>query len=267
MVPPAPGYSASALRRWGSAALLAAAGYEDNDLGDEQGTSGNDDEDGFVWRAGATFTPNARTRLEAGVSHRFFGTGFFLDFERRFRKSVARVSYDETPTTASRLELERDLVVLVDDFGEPVIDPDTGEAFRVPTDTPRQTSDVLIQRRLDGSLVVRGLRTEATVAAFLERREFETGGRGDEKVYGVRSAVTRQLPRGVRAVLDGAWQRTDFDEDDSQQTFWTVGLGFQKQFARNFSASVEVRHSEENSDGENNDYKENRVLVGASYTF
>ncbi|MGI9334473.1 MAG: TIGR03016 family PEP-CTERM system-associated outer membrane protein [Gammaproteobacteria bacterium] len=250
-------------RTWG---LIAGVGYEKNDLGSEE--DGNvDDGDGFVWTGGATYTPNNRISAEAGVEHRFFGTSFFLDVTAISRRTAVNLAYEESLTTSARRLLDRGLVVDEDAFGDPVEIPDLDDAFRVPTDSLDRSSDVLVSRRFDGSVVFAAERTSLTVAGFHERRRFETGNREDEDLYGASVGVQRRISPRLVASLDGNWQRTEFESDNTEQDFWSVGVALRRQFGRGLFASLELRHAEENSAGEDDDYKENRATLGVNYRF
>jgi uncharacterized protein (PEP-CTERM system associated) len=244
-------------RRYG---LVAAVGYEDNDF-----ATGESDTSGITWRAGATWTPTPRTEAEFGIEERFFDQAFFLNARHRSRRTVFQVSYREDVTTTTGLQLERQLVPLVDAFGQPVVNPDTGAAFLVPLDTPTQTDEVLVTRRLSGSVAFQGRRTNASLSFFDEERDFSVGG--DESVQGLSGSATRRLSRKLSASLSGGWQQSELRGVDGDETRWNVAVGLSRRFTSELTGSVDVSHTEQDADVAASEYEENRVFLGLTMAF
>ncbi len=135
----------------------------------------------------------------------------------------------------------------------------------MPTDTPGILNEVVVNRGLNGTLEVRGIRTDVSVTLFGTQRDFQISE--NEDVYGIRGTVERRIsPRTSLGVL-GDWTRNEFDGATADRSRWQVGLGLRRQFSRNFSGSIDVSHVEQDSQNPSDIYEENRVTLRIDKTF
>lgn len=244
-------------------ALIAGGGYEYNQFESRPDT---EDTSGPTWRLGVALTPTPRTSIDAGVEDRFFGLAPFLTASHRSRRTVLTFNYSETPTTGNQITLDREFIPLTDPFGDPIIDPDTGEFTTIPIDTPTQVDQVLINRVFSGSIAFRGRRTNAVLRLYSIDRDYEVTP--DEEVYGFSLSASRSLSRKLSFVLGGGWSNTLFqDNTNSDFAIWTVNAGLSRQFSPDFSGRIDVRHTSQDSDDPNRSYDENRVTLQVTKTF
>ncbi|MCP5152373.1 MAG: TIGR03016 family PEP-CTERM system-associated outer membrane protein [Ectothiorhodospiraceae bacterium] len=241
-------------------AANASVGYESNDF-----TTSRGDTSGLTLSASGTWTPTPRTSVELGMTDKFSGNSFFARASHRSRRAVFSLRYGEEVTTSSRLELEREFIALVDPFGEPILDPDSGQAIVVPIETPRFTNEVIVQKRLEGSMAFQGRRTNASVRVFSNDRDFEASG-ASEKVYGISANASRTLSRATSASLRSSWQRTE-PQGGLESTRWSVGAGVSRTFSRDLRGSLDVGHTRQSSDNPADEFTENRVSLQLSMSF
>jgi uncharacterized protein (PEP-CTERM system associated) len=235
-------------------ALLFGTGYEDNDY-----FTLNDDTTAVTWLAGLSLNPNPRTSIEGGAENRSFGVAPFFNATYLSKRTALSFRYSENLTTTSQARSNVVFVPLLDAFGNPILDPNTGDAIEVPIDTPGIQNQVMVNRRFDGTIALRGQRTDVGVSVFDTYRDYQISP--DEEVYGFRVFANRRLSRPTSVSIWGSGTRSLFDGPAPERTVWQVGASLNRQFARNFSGSVSYRYITQDSEDSNFDYDENRFTV------
>jgi uncharacterized protein (PEP-CTERM system associated) len=235
-------------------ALIFGGGYEDNRLTFPQRSTSD-----VTWKVGLSLTPTPRTVLEGGVEDRFFGLAPYVKINHRSRHTVLFVNYNEDVTTTDRLTVDRDFIPLTDAFGDPILDPDTGEITQIPIDTPSQINQVLVRRHFDGGVAVKGLRTTAELKVFNDNRLFEISP--DEDVYGVIATANRNLSRATNARVWGRWTRLEYEDITPNRDRWEIGTGLNRNFSRDFSGGIDARYIIQDSQDPNQKYDEVRVTL------
>ena len=243
------------------AALIFGTGYEDNEFL----TLGTTDTTAITWLAGVRLTPNPRTLLEGGAQNRFFGTAPYLNMRYTGNRTAFGLNYSEDVTTNNQVRSNQTFVPLLDPFGSPILDPDTGDAVQIPIDTSSIRNEVLVIRKLDGTLAFRGQRTDVGFTLFGTRRDFQFSP--DEDVYGVTAFATRRLSSRTSVRLSGRTNRSEFDGPTPNRTQWQVGVDFNRQFSNDFSGRIGLFHITQDSKDSSLSYDENRVTLGITKIF
>jgi len=243
------------------AAVVFGTGYEDNEFLGSQIT----DTTAVTWLAGVRLTPNPRTLLEGGAQNRFFGTAPYLNIEYRSGRTAFGLHYNEDVTTNNQVRSNQTFVPLLDPFGDPILDPDTGEATRIPIDSPGIRNEVLVIQQLDGTLAFRGQRTDVGFTVLGTRRDFQFSP--NEDVYGIRAFATRRLSRRTSVRLSGRMTRSEFDGPTPNRTQWEVGIDLNRQFSSDFSGRIALFHITQDSKDPAFNYDENRLTLGITKFF
>jgi uncharacterized protein (PEP-CTERM system associated) len=174
--------------------------------------------------------------------------------------------YFEDITTTNQSTANRDFVPLLDAFGDPVLDPNTGEAISIPINTLSSTVDlVVVNQTFDATVAVRGQRTDVGLTLFDQFRNFQVGP--DEEVYGITAFANRRLSRVTTLRLWARASRNEFDGPTPDRTRWSVGIGLSRAFSRNFSGNISARHITQDSKAANLDYDENRITLSLTKHF
>jgi uncharacterized protein (PEP-CTERM system associated) len=254
-------------RQW---AVFGTLGYEDNTYE----TSGTEPK-GEFWTVGVDWSPTDRTSFQVGYGDRYFGDHYFFDLQHRSRRTVWTASYREDVTTSRDILFERQLFALVDPFGNPIRDPLTGQDILIPIDIPTPTTDTIVQKRLQGSVTLQGRRTTTTLRVYHDERAFELGGEED-KVLGTSLQIQRTLSRDTTGSILALWQQRELGESTLNPTsgdgtededFWSLRLSLTRRFNEDLSGTLEVGHQSNDSSVRDNDYRENRITAGLTYTF
>jgi uncharacterized protein (PEP-CTERM system associated) len=239
--------------------VFAGVGYEDNSYAALGG-----DTSGPSWEVGGSWNPSERTSLELAGGDRYYGPFYDLAFSHRARRTVWKAAYNEEVTTTRDIQLEQRIVQLVDEFGEPIRDP-LGRPIDVPIDVPVPSTEVLLRKRLDGSVSLLGRRTTTTLGLYHDRREYQETAE-NETVIGSRVTIRRDLSRQTTGALEGVWQ-TESLQEGGDSVYWELGLRLTRHLAEDVLGVLEYRYVNNSGDREEDDYRESRLTAGVAVTF
>jgi len=234
-------------------------GYEDNKIRSTRG-----DTKGLTWALTGLWTPSPRTDFEAGYQRKFFGNNINIKVNHSMRRSVINLSYSVDATTTANQQLDSTLFPLNDAFGNPIVNPGVNDPS-IATNRATLGSDVIVTKRLDAGLTMRGRRSNYAFNLFDERRNFESGAAG-EKVFGFNATASRNLSRQSTANIGFNWQRND-QASNVQDTQWSVSAGFSHTFFKGFTSNMNYRRSQASSTGPGNKFQENRISANLSWLF
>jgi uncharacterized protein (PEP-CTERM system associated) len=235
-------------------------GYDDGRYASRNATSG------VRWRLAGTWTPSQRTLLRVGVGEAFFGGDWELRFRHRHKHSVWTAEYDVDVTNARQEIIDRQVIFFEDPFGNPIIDPITGQRIGVEVGTPALIDDVFVQERFRlGWSWVRG-RTNVRLNLRYDRRKYQEvdfGSNDGRLNLNVSRRLTGQL--SGRVGLD-YW---DHNEDDPNDSFdfdqYAARIGFNYQLGPRSNASLDFLRTDRSADNPFQEFSENRVELGVAY--
>lgn len=250
--------TAEALLRWfvtDRLNLFVAGGEEDNEFVQDARRARPDD---TFWRAGVGWQ-GTRTDMEAFYGERFFGETYGASLNHRFRNSQFSMEYSEGLTTVSQFEIERVVVPVVDDAGDPLIV--NGQPVFLELEYPDLQTGVYLSRRFN--LGFSGERRKLTwsVRGFDERREFEVNDRR-ERVRGLGVNFALRVAGRTQLLLNGSAQNSTYQEDDREDYYYVVGTGVRRELGPRTSASLNYRYAERESNQPGNEFIENRISLG-----
>jgi uncharacterized protein (PEP-CTERM system associated) len=227
---------------------------------------GDVEDKGLSWNLGSTLRPTPRSTFAFGYGERYFGSNLYFNLSHRTHRTVWGARLYQEVTDARSVQLQQVYVPLVDEFGEPIVDPLTGEVFQVPIDQPTVRRESFVRNRLEGTMAAQGRRSTLSARVYAEDREYQLSDQ-DENVYGASLTLSRSLSRQDSATIGARWQQTDPDLGDLSNTLWDARLTYRHSFSTDFSGSVELRHIEQASDVDENAYTENRIRAYLTKTF
>ena len=242
--------------------VLASAGYESNDFASSRG----DGDSGVIWSIGGIWTPTPRTSVEAGYTRRYFDPSYFLNASHRSRRMVFTASYSEDLTTTSQRLLDRELIPLEDAFGEPILEPISGDQIGLPIFDETLTDEVQINRTLRGSTSYSGRRGTATVSVFNTLREFQVSG-DEDHTFGLSVSTSRRLSHRATLSVNGSWTRQNPQGAGGDSTQWQLGSVLTYTVASDVTASLDLRRLTRDSDTPSDNYDEHRVTLRVDVSF
>lgn len=271
----------------------AAVGYEKEtyvSIGD-QPTNGVYYNAGFIWK------PTSRTNVTAMVGHRFFGRTYSLQADHRARNAVFRVSYAEDITTAQQQFSAQSTIstfsFLDQLYSAQIPDPATRaqvvNALILQTGLPASlanpinslTNTYFLQKSLQGSLALNGVRNTIVLSVFDTRRTAESVRSGSSgpvnsplsslndsnKQIGGAAVWNMRLSSSISALADVNATRTTSLTTARVDNYKSLRLSLSRQFQNKLTGSLALRHSQQSSDVLGGDIRENAITASVFAKF
>jgi len=240
--------------------LVASGGREDNNY---QRLPGTPVPEGTFWNAGLLWTPSRRASFEARGGERFFGRTWLANASLRARRMVVDARYSEDLATVQRLIEERQLFVLTDPFGNPVLIG--GVPAVIEISYPVLAAEVFLRRRGALSWSYRTGRSVLTLGYYDERREYQATGE-KERLRGGRAGWEWRLARRTRSSIAYTQQLRDRrggGEDRFRYASWTLSRSMRP----DLSGMLALRHVRRDGDSGVRKYRQNVITLGVTATF
>ena len=262
----------------------ATAGREWTDHTTQQKT-GN-----ATWGVGATWSPSARTTLNAQFDHRFFGNGYQLAFEHRFPLSAIRLSSLRNVSNSSSQAPGGAFATAYDLFfsqfasiePDPVKRDDRVRAFLQANGIIPSTlvapgflaGAASLQQLTQLSYSLQGARSTLTASASVSNtRRLDTLATGQDDLS--QSDVVRQRSLGLTlghrltpvmgVSLDLSRQASSGSTSSQANVLKSIRLGLTTTLGRRSTASLSARHVQ--FDSTTQPYTENAVVATFGLTF
>ena len=241
----------------------AGAGYDDNEF-----ASGGNETDGLRWSVGGTWTPTPRTSVGLGFEKRFFDDTYFFDLTHQSRRTRWSASYRESLTTSRQEQLDRVLVPLQDEFGEPIEDPVSGDLVVVPINFVVPTDEVIVIRAFNGAVAFTGRRTSATLTMTRSERTFQSTN--DEETQ---TAATVRLSHSLSSRLSASsslgWRLSEprTGTGSGEETRWTFDAAVNYALSSRATGRLSYGYITQEDDGAASDFDENRLVASLNVRF
>ena len=228
---------------------LALIGYEDNDFGDNIGST--DPKDPF-WGVGFRWQPNTRSELEALAGHRFFGNTYRVNWRQRGRYLTSELSYTEQIQGEVTSALEN--ASLIDNPGVP-------STFNLGV-----AGNAFLSKTVRASANFNKSKTSITLTPFYGKREFADSGQ-DESVSGIDGSWTWYFASRTNFGVKLHWDTTDAATGSEDQTFAYSTLQLQRRLGTQATASFQYSYTRADSDDKQLAYTENAITAQLTYLF
>jgi uncharacterized protein (PEP-CTERM system associated) len=242
-------------------AVIGALGYDDN----RYDTTLDQDTSGVLWGIGAKWAPGRQTSFELIGGERFFGQAFSARAQHTGRRFRLVGSYAEEPTTTRATILQNTIFPVLDPFGQPIIDPTTGQPQQLDVTVPVQTTEVLISKTLNAVLGYTGRFHDFLLGFDHVNRDYQLT-EDTEEVSAANAAWTWRFTPRTRSLLSFRWIDEDLRGGDESR-YIVVDFALTRQLGRNLEASIGARHLDRNTTGDLTEYDENRAFVMLVKTF
>ena len=269
-------------RQW---ALLAEAGYENNDLSTFQ----TDNRNGSYWGLGAIWSPNrrfdltglygpnvnevaiqwtpsARTRFELSRRDQSVGASPGVHWEgslsHRTRRTQWSARYTEEVTSTQ--QLLSDSLIGVGPDGQPVLLDEQGQIIAVGG--PFGLSDQeFLRKRFETDVTYQRVRNSFSLRAFSEDRQYQDATL-DESAYGVGGLWTWRFAPRTASFVGTGWERDELSEDQ-QNDYWVSVIGLARVFTPDSGGLISYRYYENDAEPADQGFRENRLNVRFSVKF
>ena len=246
---------------------------------------------GFIWK------PTSRTEVSATAGHRYFGPSYSFLANHRARNTVFNVTYTEDitttqqqfssqPTISTAAFLDQLYAAQIPDpiARQQVVEALIRQAGLAPTiSNPNNslTNTYFLQKSLQGSIAVTGARNTVVVTAFDTRRTAQSPQQAttvvttspfnalndSNKQLGVTALWNHQLASNLSTVASLNATRTTSLTTARVDNYKAARIGVTQKFAPKITGSVELRHSQQNSDVLGGDIRENALTASLLMQF
>jgi uncharacterized protein (PEP-CTERM system associated) len=249
------------------------------------GTPTGEADGGSRWGVGLEWVPSPRSRLAAAGGERFFGDAYFLDLSYRTRLLLLTAGYTQDVTT-SRTEFfttgfggvtgSLSALNCAADSDPEECEQEVEEEVAVRGINAQGvgpvnffSADPFLQKRLQASLTMQGVRNIIVVTVFSESREvlpgfnYESGDLASgDTIDQTGVSLGWNLPISGRLFwnLGSSYERNDFDSGRVDD-LTTLTMGLTRQFQPKLSGSLFYRGQQNDSTDPVSSYTENAVTA------
>lgn len=232
-------------------------GYDDGDY-----VANNGESRGARWELWFRWTPKPTSRFEIGAGQAYYGNLFRLRADHRHKRWALRSRYDVEVQDATTEILEQQIVPIEDVFGEPIVNPITGEeVVTASITTPVLIEDTFLRDRFQLSVGYNRGRNRALMDWWVTRRDYSSSDL-DTLDNQMRLTYTRQLSGRLSAsAILRFWDHSE--EQDSGFDYWQDGLDLRVNYRLGPRTTLGARIGRQNrdSDAPDGSFSENRVSM------
>ncbi len=159
------------------------------------------------WYVSAQYNPSMRTQLGLNYGRRFFGQTYGLNLTHRARRSGLSLAYSEDVSTRSVFATEERDRLLLDENGQPLLDPPTGLPLVTTGLFPVLVDRSFVSRTWRVSWNMRSRRSTIMLKGDYSRRSYIGGGQNGDGRYSARFNWAVNLNARAKASLGAYWSR------------------------------------------------------------
>lgn len=219
-----------------------------------------------IWSSGLTWMPTRRTTLTASFGERAWGRNYSLDLNHSHRRWTASIQYAEDYQTYLRVLQQTVLVPVVDEFGNPIVDPLRGVELLLPIDVPTLTDDIFLSRRWSATLAYTRRRDTFTFRGYRTDREFELSLQQD-LLTGASGTWHHAFSRALSGNLNVSVQHSEFSNLPDADYLVYVSPSLSYRFGSRLTGNFSYRYYQRISDDTRRDYAENSITGTLTYLF
>lgn len=189
----------------------------------------------FDWR------PSERTALNGVYGKKVFGKTYNFLFSHQFRKADWHISYSEDLTSRSYVEIEKELRLLLDENGLPVISTTTGQPIITSDDVLFIRDGVYVKKTFSLGGKITGRKNSLTLNANCEKRVFQEQDVADDG-YGANASW--ELDVGSRGELGALvnFQRGGYGGISRKDNIYQGQVSYSHVFAEILSTRMEFNY-------------------------
>jgi len=272
--------------------LTTTLGYEK-----ETYDTPGDQPQGVYYNGGFIWTPSPRTSVTATAGHRYFGKTFALATSHRSRRTIFSVNYNEDVTTSqaqfigtSRVNTS-DLLnqLYADRITDPAARQRVVDAIILQTGLPAGlsvpvnavTNRFFLQKTLQASAAFSGRRNTMVGTLFNTRREATSSQQSqgallgsqlsaledNSRQFGATALWNLQMSARTSANADVSYTRSEAVAANQSSTTKTARVALTTAFQPKLRGNLEYRRSQQDSDFQGGDVRENAVTASLLMQF
>ncbi len=245
-------------KRW---QIDGSIGNESNDFVSTQSSS-----DGSRWDIGAKWTPSVRTELEFGIGDRFFGNTKRLSLSHTSKRSVLTVSYNYELTDSTTQLSDQEVFQLTDSFGNPILNPFTGDPFLIPGSLPTIGTSTFVDERIAVSYSLKGKRSTLTLDGDMSDITYQDSTR-KVSTMGLGASLTRTLSGKVSGNVGLNWdQQEESGTGNRESDTWRFQAGLNQRLGQKTNLRYSYSFTDRSSNQTGQSYEENKISLTLMHT-
>lgn len=233
--------------------LILDGGVDDNDIERE----GDTDTSGPFWNAGLRWNPSVKNRFEAGFGQRYDGDIYNFLWAFQGRRSTLNASYSQTLETDANVLSEEQI-------------PDIGD---IGGDTPnpenlfRSDADVFERKVFSTNATIDWAKSLLSLTFSNERRESLSATGDEDEITSLLGTWNWRYSGRTSVILDFLAVQQEFGGGGGDEDIYRATAGLTRQLGPRSTGAILFVHSQQDSDGDENDYEENRVILSVKIAF
>ncbi|HBG95297.1 MAG TPA: TIGR03016 family PEP-CTERM system-associated outer membrane protein [Chromatiaceae bacterium] len=234
------------------------------DSGDYTASDGNSR--GTRWEWLFRWTPKPSSRFEIGAGQAYYGNLFSFTANHRHKRWAFRSQYRVEIQDATTSILEQQIVPLEDIFGQPIVNPITGEnVVAASITTPVLIDDTFLRERLQLSVGYSKGRNSALLDWWTTRRDYNSSDI-DTLDNQVRLTYTRRLSNRLSAsVFARIWDYSAQQQAGFDYFQDGVDLRVSYRLGSRSSLSARIGHQRRDSEAPQGSFSENRISMDLTF--
>ncbi|MFA7317207.1 MAG: TIGR03016 family PEP-CTERM system-associated outer membrane protein [Sulfuricella sp.] len=272
--------------------LTASSGYEKNNY-----LSIGSAPEGSFWSAGFIWAPAERTSITASTGKRFYGSTYALSAHHRTRRTAWSLGYSEDITTTRDQFLVPATIDTADflnqlwasSIPDPVLRQQIVDAFISDAKLPASLSDsinyftnrVFLQKRLQASAAVNGVKNTIVLSMYNTLREAQTAQEMDSALLGTSNLALNDETRQTGANVLWNWRmtprtstnmsvgyaKTSSLSTNREENTKSIRFGLTRKIQPKLNGSLDYRHIQRDSNLSTGDYRENAITASMHMSF
>lgn len=245
-------------RKW---RVTASIGTESNDF-----TSTQSSKDGTRWDLGAVWTPNARTSLDFGFGDRFFGSTKRLTLTHSSKRSTLSATYSQDLTDSSTLLSDQVVFFLVDAFGQPILDPSTGDPLLLTQNISTISNSSFVNDQFRVNYSIKGRRTTLTLNGNISEQTYQDSTR-EVSHLGMGASISRQLSGKISGDVGLNWNESEEQGTaTSKSDTWKLSAGISQELGPKTNLRFNYSFTDRSSNQSGQSYEENRLSLTLNHS-
>jgi len=150
---------------------------------------------------------------------------------------------------------------LVDNLGNPILDPVTGEPVLIPLDTPDLNDETYTLSRFTlGYDILVGRKDNISFEGTYSNRDYQVSNE-EEETWGGSARWSHYLKANLSTNLRLYWEKTDNNSTGEDSTLWRVNTGLSYKLGPKTNLNLDLHHIDKQASDDESEYSENRITL------
>lgn len=218
--------------------------------------------EGAAFGGKLTWKPNIRTTVDLSYGDDPYHEDWAFNLSHRQRRSTLKASYSVNHISSARDELlQRQTFQLVDNFGNPILDPITGQPILIPLDNPNLSDETYTLSRFSlGYDILVGKHDNISFEGTFSNRDYQVSLE-EEETWGLNARWSHYVRANLSTNLGINWEQSNNKSTGEETTQWRLNTGLNYQLGSKTTLGLDLYHVENQASDNTSEYAENRITL------